>query len=169
MLLLVAKLLWEAQGARSMAGILARRCPAWYLCYWASLAAGAEHISSCHTSACLLRHLPRNVTDAPQHPVSSHLGSTCCKTLSSSRGMTCVHMLSRYHRRHFSRQWMPPSWVCCFPPAAGTPFPCLGSGRCSSGAPHCLFACFEGPELNFSDKHNIIVISNRSNRQYFIL
>lgn len=65
-----------AQGARSMAGILARRCPAGHLGHWASPVAGVGHSSSCHTNSCLLRHLPRNVTDAPHHPAISHLGST---------------------------------------------------------------------------------------------
>lgn len=50
----------------------------------ASPAGGVGHISRCHTNACLLKHLPRNVTDATQHPATSHLGSTCRKPLSSS-------------------------------------------------------------------------------------
>lgn len=128
----------------------------------------AGHIGSCHTNTCVLRHLPRNITDAPQHPVISHLGSTCCKPLSSSRGMMCAHMLSRYHRRHFSRQQTPPSWVCYFPPAPSTAFPCLSSGRCSavySTVLGHLIACFEGLELNLLNKHNIIVFSNGYNRQ----
>lgn len=41
------------------------------------LAAGAEHVGIRHANTCLLRHLPRNVVDASQHPVISHLCDLC--------------------------------------------------------------------------------------------
>lgn len=48
----------------------------------ASLAAGTEHVDSCHANTCLLRHLPRNIVGASQHPVISclcdlHLAKSC--------------------------------------------------------------------------------------------
>ena len=131
----------------------------------ASLAAGAEHVGSCHANTCLLRHLPSNVVDASQHPVISrlydlHLANPCPVAEGWCAGTRCRVSRGPFLQAvGFLPGWFPTSSWHCFA------FSELRQMQCYRGsAPGHLIACFEGLEPNKPDKHNITVISNKQNK-----
>lgn len=171
MLLLVAELLWEAQGVRSMAGILARRCPSWYLCSRASPEPGVS-TSVAVTPMLVSWDIFPETSPMPHSTLSSliwdlHVAKPCPAAEGwrvSTRYPGITGGISPGSGHLLLGRVFPPSSQHSLSLSEPRQMQCYYSTVLGH-----LIACFEGQELNLSDKHNIIVIRNKYNRQFHSL